>query len=326
MTQPAPEIDLSLVADIGGTNTRVGLGAGGRVLKGTVRHFTNADFPGIEALLCAFLEIAHAPACAAACVAVAGPVRQGRGRLTNLDWTIDLARLARATGTRRVALLNDLQALGHALGHLAPTSFEPLLRAPTDPEGTMLVIGAGTGFNCAPVHRLAQGRLVPASEAGQVALALSERHEPGLADFLADGTGFVAVESALSGQGLERLHAWSAKSLRDPQGPTAAEVVAAAHRGEPVAEGTMRLFARLLGRVTGDLILTHLPSGGVVLAGGVIRAAAPWLGGPDFAEALRAKGRFTSFVQSFAVDILIDDEAALTGCARFPVPDPNPDG
>jgi glucokinase len=47
----------------------------------------------------------------------------------------------------------------------------------------------------------------------------------------------------------------------------------------------------------------------------VTRAIAPWLGPFDLAGAMRAKGRFSGFMEQFGVFVVSDDYAALTGCA-----------
>jgi glucokinase len=52
------------------------------------------------------------------CVAAAGPVQDGVATMTNLDWVMDAAKLTGATGAKKVAILNDLQAQGQALGHI----------------------------------------------------------------------------------------------------------------------------------------------------------------------------------------------------------------
>ena len=111
---PHPANTLSLVADIGGTNTRCALADGARVLPDTVRRYTNAEYAGLEQVLRQFILDEGNVDTVAACVAVAGPVRDGRGTLTNLDWAIDTDTLARATKATTVAILNDLQAQGHA--------------------------------------------------------------------------------------------------------------------------------------------------------------------------------------------------------------------
>ena len=48
---------MRLIADVGGTNTRMALSADGEVLSGTVRSFVNRDFPDFETLLRDFLTM-----------------------------------------------------------------------------------------------------------------------------------------------------------------------------------------------------------------------------------------------------------------------------
>ena len=96
MAQP-----LSLVADIGGTNTRVAVARGGVVDPASIRRFANAGNAGLTPILRTYLAGAGSPEIAGACAAVAGPVDGGVARLTNLDWTIDRDGLAAATGAAR---------------------------------------------------------------------------------------------------------------------------------------------------------------------------------------------------------------------------------
>ena len=89
---------LSIVADIGGTNTRVALAEGKRLLPDLISRFRNAEYPDLETILRHYLDEAGHHAVAGACVAVAGPVRDGVAEMTNLDWTIVGENLAQATG------------------------------------------------------------------------------------------------------------------------------------------------------------------------------------------------------------------------------------
>ena len=111
--------DLSLVADIGGTNTRVALARGTEVLPDSVRRYANASADGLPTLLRRYLDELAPGDLTGACVAVAGPVRDGVGEITNIDWTFDRDMLGAITGARKLAVLNDLQAQGHALGLVA---------------------------------------------------------------------------------------------------------------------------------------------------------------------------------------------------------------
>ncbi len=326
MPRPAPQSmskpmapPLSLVADIGGTNTRVALARGGRVDRATIRRFANADHPGLGPILSAYLDEAGGPDCAGACVAVAGPVDDGVAEMTNLDWTIDRDLVARATKAARVAVLNDLQAQGHALGGLAPESLRPVIEAPAARDGAArLVVGVGTGFNAAPVHEAPGGRIVTASECGHVSLPVRSEADLRLMRFVEEAHGFAGVEDVLSGRGLERLYAFHAREAGRGDRAEASAIMASIAAGrDPVAAATGQSFVRLLGTVAGDLALTHLPFGGIYLIGGVARAFAPHYDRFGFADAFRDKGRFSAFMRAFPVAIVEDDYAALEGCAQY---------
>ncbi|MDU8945132.1 glucokinase [Rhodophyticola sp. MJ-SS7] len=314
---PHPDHADALVADIGGTNTRVGLAAGPTLLPETIRRFRNAEYPGLEHVLRAYVGEHGAFACKAASVAIAGPVRDGRGTLTNLDWTIDRETLAAATGADFTAVLNDLQAQGHALGRIAAENLHQVVEgAEPAPNASQLVIGVGTGFNVAPVHNAGEARLVAPSEAGHGNLPISNEAELRLCRYIEKAHGFAAVEEVLSGRGLERVYAWLGEEAGDPRSASAAEIMDRMGKdGHPRSAETVAIFVRMLGRVAGNQALDHLPFGGVFLAGGVARAMAPYFGRFGFIEAFRDKGRFTEFMGQFGVWVIEDDYAALIGSA-----------
>lgn len=309
----------SLVADVGGTNTRVALARDGGIDRGSIRRFANAGTPGLGTILEDYLSQAGNPAIDGACVAVAGPVEGEEARLTNLDWTIGRDAIAAATGARRIAVINDLQAQGHALGHIAADCLRPVIpQTAAQPAATpQLVIGVGTGFNAAVVHDGPAGRLVTASECGHATLPVRSEADLRLMRFVETAHGFAGVEDVLSGRGLERLHAWAAREAgRDGDRDASAIMAAIGRGGDPVAEATGAAFVRLLGTVAGDLALIHLPFGGIHLIGGVARAFTAHFGRFGLAAAFRDKGRFAPLMAGFSVSVIEDDYAALTGCAR----------
>ena len=316
MAQTRPANVFSLVADIGGTNTRVALAEGPVLLTDTIRRYRNAEHPGLESVLQAFVETEGGVDCRAASVAIAGPVRDGRGTLTNLDWTIDAATLARATRAEFTAVLNDLEAQGHALGRLAPENLRTIIEGAEAPEGAaQLVIGVGTGFNAAPVHYSGARRIVSAAEAGHVSLPIRTERELRLCHYVETAHGFPAIEDVLSGRGLERIHAWLGQEAGMPGEAMAADIMADCERGDALATEAVETFVGMFGRVAGDLALGHLPFGGVYLVGGVARAMAPHFDRFGFTEAFLDKGRFAGFMQNFGVRVIEDDFSALTGSA-----------
>jgi glucokinase len=309
----------NLVADIGGTNTRVALVHGRQIVDGTVRRYANADHPGLESVLRRYSEDEGGVDVRAACVAVAGPVRHGRATMTNLDWTIDEATVARASGAEVTAILNDLQAQGFALGHIASDKIRTVIPfPPVGPMEAKLVIGVGTGFNAAPVFDSERQRIVPASESGHVNLPVRDDADMRLCRFVSSAHGFPAVEDVLSGRGLERVYLWLGTEAGDAREASAADIMASlTSRSDPRAVEATRVFVRMLGTVAGNLALIQLPFGGVFLIGGVARAVAPYFQEFGFTDAFRDKGRFAGFMGNFGVGVIEDDYAALTGCASY---------
>jgi glucokinase len=305
-----------MVADVGGTNTRVALAEGRLVDATSVRRYRNAEHPGLDSVLRTYAAEAGGAACDGAAVAVAGPVREGVGVLTNLDWRIDGPTLSRATGAGRTAILNDMQAQGHALGALAPGAVTEVVAGPdAGPDAAKLVVNVGTGFNASPVVQGPVGRVVPASECGHANLPIRNEAELRLCRFVETAHGFPAIEDVLSGRGLERVYAWLGHEAGDPREARAAEIMALLNRGDERARETARVFVKILGTVCGNLSLVHLPFGGVFLVGGVARAFRDHLAAFGFEEAFRDKGRFAGFMRNFRISMVEDDNAALTGLA-----------
>ncbi len=318
-TQTARTADrYALVADIGGTNTRVGLCEGKHLLPKSIRRFSNAEFDGLGPILRAYIKTEGGVDCAGACVAAAGPVRDGVATMTNLNWTIDRETLISATRAETVSILNDLQAQGHALGHLDATNLLQISPGkPASQNAVKMVVGVGTGFNCAPVYDTADGRFVAPSECGHINLPIRTDQDLSLSRFVEAAHGFPAVEDVVSGRGLERVYHWQSIENNSENTLSAAEIMTAAAQGnDPIATKTVAVFSRMLGSVAGNLALVNLPFGGVYLVGGVSRAFAPYLGSNGFIEGFRDKGRFAPFMDSFSVTVIEDDYAALIGMAH----------
>lgn len=314
-----PANTYSLVADIGGTNTRVALAKGATLIPETITRYKNAEHASLGEVLQGYIADQGNVDCAKACIAVAGPVRDGVGKLTNLDWAMDTATLQRAAQAEKVAILNDLQAQGHALGHIDPANISEIIPGPEGGErAARLVIGVGTGFNAAVVFDTGSERLVPPSEAGHTDLATRRVDDLKLFEFIEKQENeYPAIDSVLSGRGLEHIYHWHSVRNADGAHLKAADIMAAMNAGtDPIAELAVATFVRLLGSVVGDLALTYLPFGGIYLIGGVARATSPHFAKHGFDHAFRDKGRFGEFMDNFALSLIEDDWAALIGCAR----------
>jgi len=322
---PAPRL---LVGDVGGTWTRLALvrprGDGGFDLV-VQRRYPSRSLPDLETALRRFRTETGEEPVAAAVVGVAGPVAEGRARISKLPWTVEAARLAALLGTARVELVNDFQLVGHALPHLRGEDLAPVQDGEANPTAVRLVLGPGTGLGHALV--LADGRVLP-SEAGHADFAPRGPEECALQAFLAERHGHASVERVLSGPGLVDLYRFA----RHEGYPVCREVEAAlaagddaaplisAHgrtRRDPACTRAVTIFVEVLGRHAGNMTLAAWAVGGVFLAGGVAPPLLPQLRSETFRRAFAAKGRFEPVLQRVPIVVIVHPEPGLLGAAAL---------
>lgn len=305
----------TLVADVGGTNTRVGVAIYGQVRPESVQRFRNAEFAALGDVLNAYQRDFDSTQPDTVCVAVAGPVRHGVGRLTNRDWIVSQDYLRRVTAAQHGLVINDLSAQGYALDAVNVRGIGKSSNDQMDPTETRLVVGVGTGFNAAPVYRQGDGLMVAPSECGHVTLPVWNDQSAKLTEALKEHRGFAAVEDILSGRGLPQCYRLLTGQT-PPEDPSEILATALSEPNSPAGE-TVRTIVGALGRVVGDLALVHLPFGGIVLIGGMSRALLPFFEEFGFDTGFHDKGRFSEFLSQFSVFAMEDDYAALNGCAFY---------
>lgn len=288
---------LALVADIGGTHSRLALAENGALRGDTLRRFDNDDHSDFADLLRLYLGDTGARP-AGLCLAAAGAVQGDAVSLTNRPWHITGSDLTRLTGCRRIILLNDLQAMGFALA-VPAIAGSPLSQS-------RLVLAIGTGLNAAVAHAHAGKIHVPAAECGYTTLPFTTKADAPYLARIAAAFGAPMVEAILSGPGLVRAHHALTGETR-----TAQEITSAA----PGTDASLALALRVLGATLGSLALTHLPLGGIYLAGSVGRALFAHLERPDFRQHFAARGTYSELVTSFPLRQISDDTAPLHGAA-----------
>lgn len=307
---------LLLAADLGGTKTLLELGkdSGDGYSAVRAQRFENASFASLEAVIRCFLQdVANVDA---ACIAVAGPVLNGRAHVTNLPWVVDAAALSDALNGARVRLINDFEAVAYGVGHVAPEALVTLQHGRPETHGVCAVIGAGTGLGEGFVVWCGGKRIAHASEGGHTDFAPRNALQLRLLDFLNARYGHVSYERILSGPGLlnvlEFLYAEAGEAgdlVLDP-----AEVTAQAfERPESVAALAVALFIEVLGAEAGNLALKSMPTGGLYIAGGIAPKMLDSIVQGECMAAFRAKGRMSELMARFPVHVVRDLDVGLKG-------------
>jgi glucokinase len=271
-----------------------------------------SDYPGIQELIQAALVhfAVSGTADLDAVLALAGPVRDARVKLTNLPWTVDAGALEAYFGFRRVILVNDLAAAARALAQRAPADATMLRRGNPEPYGRCLLVSVGTGLGTAYWSRIGGHLHIEPAEAGHAGFAASETWQVEWLQSLQRRYGDrISWERVVSGAGLAALDAF----MRGGDLGPAANVPHRAVNGDSIAQSVLRRFAQLLGTFSGDLALAGPARGGVWLAGGVLAGLGPLFDTRVFMESFGAKGRLTSVLDEVPIHWVTNGELGLRG-------------
>jgi glucokinase len=309
-----------LAGDIGGTKTDLALYDGVTILAR--QRYPSRDYPSLMAVALEFLGNATIDAAA---FAVAGPVRAGRCKATNLPWEMDEVSLGLALHAP-VTLLNDLSAVIYGIPELDPVrDIVVLAEGEREPMGAFAVVAAGTGLGEAIGVPTAIGLHVLPSEGGHADLAPRNEVEIELLRFLLKRhPARVSVERVLSGSGLIAVYDFVVEQgLASPNAQTRAEMLATdpaavisrlGTTGEdPACEQALSLFVSLYGSEAGNLALKVLPTGGLFVAGGIAPKMLERLRRGDFMQSLLTKGRMSDLLATIPVSIVTSPDVAVIG-------------
>jgi glucokinase len=299
-----------LLADIGGTNTRIALGG----VKGAPSHaskIANDEVDDIRVELSKALRAAGEEKPQYGVIAAAGPIDCDHVRLTNRDWRISRAELERVLDLDRIVIVNDFVAMAHAVDALAPDDLLQVGGSTVTPDGNLLVCGPGTGFGAAARVRDAERTSAIASEAGHMRLGATTDDEARIFRNMAANDGTLSVEGMLSGRGLVALH----RCLHG-EDASSGQVIADAVRGDRNALETVTCFLRVFGRVVGDLCLVF-NANAAYLAGGISRALAPLYAASPFREALEDHPPYRVRLRSIPVFVVTHEAPGLVGALQI---------
>jgi glucokinase len=321
---------LILAGDVGGTNARLALFSWkeGRPRLETLEVFPSRRHADLEQILDLFAA-RHPAKAAAACLGIAGPVRDNRVIASNLPWVVSASGLARRLGLKSVALINDLEANAHGLEELGPRSLASLQRGAAGAAGNRALVSVGTGLGEAMVPRLGGAHVPVASEGGHADFAPRNELEIELLRYLlADLGGRVSYERVLSGAGLHNIYRflrdtgrgkeepWLARALADGDAPAAISRAGLEGRSLLCARA-LDLFVSLYAAEAGNAALRFMAAGGLYLGGGIAPKILPKLREPAFMRSFLDKGRLRPFLERVPVRVILDDHTALLGAARF---------
>jgi glucokinase len=320
-----------LAGEIGATRTRLAaFNIDGNQLKQVVeKTYPSQDLKGgLSEAIANFIQTEGIPV-QSACFGVAGPVKAGKSKISNLPWTIDARELAKQLKLTTVGLINDLEAYAYGIDGLESKDFVTLSEGSEDAEGNRAVISARTGLGIAGLYWDGFRHHPFACEGGHVDFAPRNALETELAGYVRKKHGHVSCERLLSGPGIKSIYEFlrDTKKYEEPawvrdeingaaDAPAAISKLGLAGKSE-ICDQTLSIFVGIYGAATGNCALIFMSRGGIFVGSSIAAKIVPKMTQPIFMEAFLDKGRMEGVLRDMPVKIVLNDDAGIIGAARF---------
>jgi glucokinase len=319
-----------LAGEIGGTRTRLAAyrTEGNRLQLVVEKIYMSQEHAGLADILPQFIRSEGIPV-HSACFGVAGPVRAGRSKISNLPWIIDAKELAKQLKLASVGLLNDLEAYAYGIDALESKDFITLADGSEDAEGNRAVISAKTGLGVAGLYWDGFRHHPFACEGGHADFAPKNELQTELLVHLQKKYGRVSCERILSGPGIKHIYEFLRDAhkaeepswLRDqlaaaPDQPALISKLAVEGKA-PLCEQTLSLFVSVFGAEAGNCALHYMSTGGIFIGGTIAAKIQQKMKDGDFMRAFIDKGRMEAILKDIPVKIIVNDDCGLLGAARY---------
>jgi glucokinase len=318
-----------LAGDIGATHTRLaGFETEGNKLQSVVEKvYETQEHDSLREIISEFITTEGVPV-HRACFGVAGPVRNGRSRPSNLPWVIDSRELAQQLKLRAVGLINDLEAFAYGIDALESADFITLSPGSADADGNMAVISAAGGLGEAGLYWDGFRHHPYACEGGHADLAPRNNLQIELLKHLLSKYDHVSYERILSGPGIVNIYeflrdthqteepSWLRDQISSAHDPPAVISHLALEKKAAICEQTLDIFVSVYGAETGNCALKFMSTGGIFIGGGIAAKIVPKMKEPEFMRAFLDKGRMKPLLEDMPVKIVMNDSSGLIGAAR----------
>jgi glucokinase len=319
-----------LAGEIGATRTRLAAfeTEGNRLLCVVEKTYMSQQHDGLSGILAAFIKTEGIPV-HSACVGVAGPVRAGRSKISNLPWVIDARELATQLRLNSVGLLNDLEAYAYGIDGLESKDFIPLSEGAEDAEGNRAVISAKTGLGMAGLYWDGFRHHPFACEGGHADFAPRDDLQMELLAYLQKKYGRISCERILSGPGINNIYdflrdahkaeepEWLRVQMSTAPDPPALISQLALEGKAAICDQALSIFVRVFGAETGNCALNFMSTGGIFIGGSIAAKIVPKMKDPMFLESFLDKGRMGAILKDMPVKIVANDDCGMIGAARY---------
>ncbi|HLF62542.1 MAG TPA: glucokinase [Saprospiraceae bacterium] len=321
------EKSIILAGDVGATKTNLALFSYEKNILTLLyeERFSSKEYRNIIQIIEEFL-IAH-PLPDKMCFGVAGPVLNGRIKLSNIDWEIiDQDEISRHFGAQKVLLLNDLEATAYGLTMLEQKDIAVIHKGGDVAGGNAAVIAPGTGLGEAGLYWDGVAYHPFATEGGHCDFASRTAFDFELLTFLQKTLSHVSWERIVSGPGIVNIYqflrdvkkreepAWLKEKFENDEAPG---VISQNVSHSELCQETMRHFIRYLAYESSNLVLKFKATGGLFIGGGIAPQIVSLFENNMFYASFCEIGRLHYLLEKIPVNVILNPKTALLGAAYY---------
>src|SRR6266849_3544927 len=319
-----------LAGEIGATRTRLAAfeTEGNQLQCAVEKTYMSQQHDGLSGILADFIKTEGIPV-HSACLGVAGPVRAGRSKISNLPWVIDAREVATQLRLNSVGLLNDLEAYAYGIDGLDSKDFITLSEGYEEAEGNRAVISAKTGLGMAGLYWDGFRHHPFACEGGHADFATRNDLQMELLAYLQKKYGRISCERILSGPGIKNIYdflrdtrkveapEWLRTQMSAAADPPALISQMALEGKAAICDQTLSIFVSVFGAEAGNCALNFMSTGGIFIGGSIAAKIVPKMKDPLFMESFLDKGRIETILKDMPVKIVANDDSGMIGAARY---------
>src|ERR1700731_2478200 len=319
-----------LAGEIGATRTRLAAfeTEGSRLQCVVEKNYASQQRDGLSGILADFIKTEGIPV-HSACLGVAGPVRSGRSKISNLPWVIDAREVAMQLKLNSVGLLNDLEAYAYGIDGLESKDFITLGEGVDEAEGHRAVISAKTGLGMAGLYWDGFRHHPFACEGGHADFAPRNDLQMELLAYLQKKYGRISCERILSGPGIKNIYdflrdahkaeepEWLRTEMSAAPDPPALISQMALEGKAAICDQALSIFVSVFGAETGNCALNFMSTGGIFIGGSIAAKIVSKMKAPVFLESFLDKGRMETILKDMPVKIVANDDSGIIGAAHY---------
>lgn len=317
-----------LGGDIGGTKTNLALFEKDHEKLKIIHEekYSSKGHSSLEEIVQDFIH-KYSAKVDSACFGIAGPVKDGEVKTTNLAWDVKSDSLSKSLSNAKVIFLNDLEANAWGIDELDADEFHVLQKGTGKTKGNRALISAGTGLGEAGLYFDGKEYHPFATEGGHADFSPRSGKEIALLKHLSKSFEHVSYERVLSGQGLYNIYQFlkdyhnskTSKEMAEEMKKNDPAIVIskkALDNSDPLSVEALEVFVDLYGAEAGNCALRYMAYGGVYLGGGIAPKIIEKLEKSNFLNSFLNKGRFKPLLETFTIKVILNDKTALLGAGR----------